>query len=141
MFSHLHVHTEYSTLDGMCKIEELVLRVKELGQKALAITDHGTMAGHYEFQETCRKHGIKPILGCEFYMSQNNEATSEDNGFHLIAFAKNQEGLQNLYKLQAEAYKTNFYRKPNINFELMKKYKKGVIYISLYRWYNCSINT
>ena len=70
MFSHLHVHTEYSqsTLDGMCKIEELVLRVKELGQKAIAITDHGSMAGHYEFQEVCRKHKIKPILLCEIYM-------------------------------------------------------------------------
>ena len=66
MFAHLHVHTEYSTLDGMCKIEELVLRVKELGQKAIAITDHGSMAGHYVFQELCRQHKIKPILGCEF---------------------------------------------------------------------------
>lgn len=130
MFGHLHVHTEYSTLDGMCKIEELVQKVKEHGHKFLAITDHGTMAGHYEFQETCKKHSIKPILGCEFYMSHNDIATSEDNGYHLIAFAKNQIGLQNLYRLQAEAYKTNFYRKPNVNFNMMKKYKEGVIYTS-----------
>ena len=130
MFSHLHVHTEYSTLDGMCKIEELILRVKELGQKAIAITDHGSMAGHYEFQEVCRKHKIKPILGCEFYMSHGEVATSEDNGYHVIAFAKNQTGLQNLYRLQAEGYKNNFYRKPNINFDMMKKYKEGVIYTS-----------
>ena len=126
-FGHIHVHTKYSLLDGMCEVEELILRAKELGQEFIAITDHGTMAGHFEFQEMCLKHNIKPLLGCEFYMSKNDVANKEDNGYHLIILAKNQEGLQNMYRLQAKAYKDNFYRKPNINFEMLLEHKEGLI--------------
>lgn len=129
-FGHLHVHTKFSLLDGMCNIEELILRAKELGQEFMAITDHGSMAGHFEFEETCLKHGIKPILGCEFYMSKNKVANKEDSGYHLIVLAKNQEGLQNMYRLQAKAYKDNFYRKPNINFDMLIEHKEGLIVTS-----------
>ena len=125
-FNHLHVHTEFSTLDGMAKIEELVLRAKELGQQAIAITDHGTMSGHYDFEAICSKHGIKPVLGCEFYMSEGT-ACKEDSGYHIIVFAKNEIGLKNMHKLQARAYKENYYRKPHINFEMLSDLKEGLV--------------
>lgn len=126
-FGHLHVHTELSTLDGLANIEELVLRAKELGQEFIAITDHGSMAGHLEFEKMCLKHGIKPILGCEFYMSKGDTASKEDSGYHIILFAKDETGLRNLYKLQARAYKENYYRKPHINFDMLSELKEGII--------------
>ena len=125
-FGHLHVHTEYSTLDGMAKIKELVSRVKELNQEFIAITDHGTMSGHYQFEEECLKQGIKPILGCEFYMSKE-QANKEDSGYHIIVFAKNETGLKNMYKLQAKAYKENYYRKPHITFNMLSELKEGLV--------------
>lgn len=125
-FVHLHVHSEFSPLDGMSKIEELILRAKELGQKAIAITDHGSMGGLFELEEMCKKHGIKPIFGVEFYMSKG-DASKEDSGYHIICFAKNDEGLKNLHRMQACAYKYNFYRKPHVNFDILKDHKKGVI--------------
>lgn len=129
-FGHLHVHTEYSTLDGMAKIKELVKRAKELGQEFIAITDHGTCGGHYEFEKVCNDEGIKPILGTEFYMSRSNQASKEDSGYHLIVFAKDQTGLENLYELQARAFKENFYRKPHINFDMLSELKEGLIVTS-----------
>ena len=126
-FGHLHVHTEYSTLDGMSKIKELIKRVKENKQEFIAITDHAAMGGHYEFEKVCKEEGIKPILGCEFYMSKGSTACKEDQGYHIIVFAKNQIGLQNMYKLQARAYKENFYRKPHVNFEMLSELKEGLI--------------
>ena len=125
-FGHLHVHTEFSTLDGMAKIKELISRVKELGQEFIAITDHGTMSGHYQFEEECLKQGIKPILGCEFYMSKG-QASKEDSGYHIIVFAKNEIGLKNMHKLQARAYKENYYRKPHITFDMLSELKEGII--------------
>lgn len=130
MFGHLHVHTEYSTLDGMSKIDELAKRAKELGQTFMAITDHGTCAGHYKFEEIMLKNEIKPILGCEFYMSKDDIATKEDNSYHLIVFAKNEIGLKNIYKLQARAYKENFYRKAQINFRMLSELSEGLIVTS-----------
>ena len=129
-FGHLHVHTEYSTLDGMAKIKELVKRAKELGQEFIAITDHGTCGGHYEFEKVCNDEGIKSILGTEFYMSRSNQASKEDNGYHLIVFAKDQTGLENLYELQARAFKENFYRKPHINFDMLSELKEGLVVAS-----------
>ena len=129
-FGHLHVHTEYSTLDGMAKIKELVKRAKELGQEFIAITDHGTCGGHYEFEKVCNDEGIKPILGTEFYMSRSNQASKEDSGYHLIVFAKDQTGLENLYELQARAFKENFYRKPHINFDMLSELREGLIVTS-----------
>ena len=125
-FGHLHTHTEYSTLDGMAKIKELISRVKELNQEFIAITDHGTMSGHYQFEEECLKQGIKPILGCEFYMSKG-QASKEDSGYHIIVFAKNEIGLKNMHKLQARAYKENYYRKPHITFDMLSELKEGII--------------
>ena len=125
-FGHLHVHTEFSTLDGMAKIKELISRVKELGQEFIAITDHGTMSGHYQFEEECLKQGIKPILGCEFYMSKG-QASKEDSGYHIIVFAKDEIGLKNMHKLQARAYKENYYRKPHITFDMLSELKEGII--------------
>ena len=129
-FGHLHVHTEYSTLDGMAKIKELVKRAKELGQQFIAITDHGTCGGHYEFEKVCNDEGIKPILGTEFYMSRSNQASKEDSGYHLIVFAKDRTGLENLYELQARAFKENFYRKPHINFDMLSELREGLIVTS-----------
>ncbi len=126
-FGHLHVHTEYSTLDGMSKVKELVKRAKELGQEFIAITDHGSMGGHYEFEKICKEEGIKPILGCEFYMSKGDTACKEDQGYHIIVFAKDQIGLQNLYRLQARAFKENFYRKPHVNFKMLSELREGLI--------------
>lgn len=126
-FGHLHVHDEKSTLDGMCNVKELITRVKELGQEFIAITNHGSMASHFEFEKECKQQGIKPILGCEFYMSKSSEACKDDQGYHIIAFAKNEQGLRNLYKLQARAYKENFYRKAHINFDMLSELKEGLI--------------
>ena len=129
-FGHLHVHTEYSTLDGMSKIKELIAKVKEHNQEFIAITDHASCGGHYEFEKECIAQGIKPILGCEFYMSKGKTACKEDQGYHLIVFAKDQEGLKNLYKLQARGYKENFYRKPHINFDMLSELKEGLVVAS-----------
>lgn len=126
-FGHLHVHDEKSTLDGMCNVKELIARVKELGQEFIAITNHGSMASHFEFEKECKQQGIKPILGCEFYMSKGNEACKDDQGYHIIAFAKNEQGLRNLHKLQARAYKENFYRKAHINFDMLSELKEGLV--------------
>lgn len=126
-FGHLHVHSEYSTLDGLSKVKELISRAKELGQEFIAITDHGSMANHYELQKYCDEIGIKPIFGCEFYMSKDKVACKEDQGYHIIVFAKNREGLQNMYKLQARAYKENFYRKAHVNFDMLTELKEGLI--------------
>ncbi|HSQ90175.1 DNA polymerase III subunit alpha [Romboutsia sp.] len=123
---HLHVHTEYSLLDGISKVKELVNRAKELGMTAIAVTDHGSCAGHKDLEIECEKAGIKPIYGCEFYAHEGDEVCKEDNGRHLMVFAKSEEGLQNLYQLYNESYST-FYRKPHININLLKKYNKGLM--------------
>lgn len=128
-FVHLHVHSEYSPLDGMSKIEELVKRAVELKQPALALTDHGNMNGHYKLQEECIKNNIDPIFGCEFYMSIGNSANKEDANYHICVLAKNQEGLQNMYRLHRNSY-DNFYRKPNITFNDLCKHKEGLIITS-----------
>lgn len=129
-FGHLHVHTEYSTLDGQAKIKELIAKIKEDNQEFIAITDHGSMAGHFDFEKECIEQGIKPILGCEFYMSYSNNASKEDSGYHIIVFAKDEIGLRNLYKLQARAYKENYYRKAHINFDMLSELKEGLVVAS-----------
>ena len=129
-FGHLHCHTEYSTLDGQAKIKELIAKIKEDNQEFIAITDHGSMAGHFDFEKECIEQGIKPILGCEFYMSYSNNASKEDSGYHIIVFAKDEIGLRNLYKLQARAYKENYYRKAHINFDMLSELKEGLVVAS-----------
>lgn len=125
-FSHLHVHSTYSLLDGMASVEGLVSRAKELGQPALAITDHGSTSALWELQKEAKKQGIKPILGTEFYYKREND----DKNGHLVVLAKNNVGLRNIFKLQEYAYVENFYRKPRIDFETLVQFKEGLIVLS-----------
>lgn len=130
-FVHLHTHTEYSLLDGVAKVKSLVKKVKDCGGKAVAMTDHGTMAGTLVFFAECYKNGIKPIIGCEFYVAndRNYKQGKPDTG-HLILLAKNNEGYQNLLKLNAIASKEGFYYKPRIDYDVLEKHSKGLICLS-----------
>lgn len=133
-FTHLHVHTEFSLLDGSAKIKELVARCKELGMDSLAITDHGVMYGCIDFYKACKAEGIKPIIGCEVYVaskSRFDKDTSEDNFYyHLVLLAKNQLGYSNLIKMVSYGFTEGFYKKPRIDFELLEKYHEGIIALS-----------
>lgn len=130
-FVHLHVHTQYSILDGASDIKDIICRAKELGQPALAITDHGNMFGVKLFHETAMKEGIKPILGSEVYVAANSrhDHSGKENlsGYHLILLAKNLVGYHNLAKLASYAYTEGFYGKPRVDFELLEKYNEGII--------------
>ncbi|RLC39177.1 DNA polymerase III subunit alpha [Candidatus Falkowbacteria bacterium] len=131
-FVHLHVHTHYSLLDGLLKIDELVAAVKEVKAPAVAITDHGVMYGVIEFYQKCKKAGIKPIIGVEAYLapkSRFNKVTKEDErkNFHLLLLAKNLEGYKNLIKLTSIAHLEGFYYKPRIDWQILQKYHKGLI--------------
>ncbi len=129
-FVHLHVHTEYSLLDGMIKIKELVKKTKELGMRAVAMTDHGNMFGAIEFYQECEKNGIKPIIGSEFYMTSGSRFDKEKERFHLILLAKNNNGYKNLIKLSSYSYTEGFYYKPRIDRELLERYKDDLICLS-----------
>ncbi len=133
-FTHLHVHTHFSLLDGLSKIEELVKRAKELGFEALAITDHGAMYGAIEFYNTCKDAGIKPIIGFEAYVAVRSlldkQAKIDDDYFHLTLLAQNYEGYKNLMRLASIAHLDGFYYKPRIDKSLLKKYGKGIIALS-----------
>ena len=130
MFTHLHVHTEYSLLDGMSRISQLVSRAKEFGMESLAITDHGVMYGVIEFYQAAKKAGINPIIGCEVYIAQdsrfNRDAKGRDTS-HLILLAKNQTGYQNLIQLTTKAHLESFYYKPRIDKELLEQYHQGLV--------------
>ena len=133
MFSHLHVHTEYSLLDGMCRIPQLVSRAKELGMDSLAISDHGVMYGAIEFYLAAREAGIKPIIGCEVYVAQDSRfsrSASDKNNYHLILLAKNQTGYHNLIQLTTKAHLESFYYKPRTDKELLQEYHHGLIALS-----------
>jgi len=126
MFTHLHVHTEYSLLDGMCRIPQLVLRARDLGMDSLAITDHGAMYGVIEFYQAAREAGIKPIIGCEIYIAQGSRFSrdaGDKNNYHLILLAKNQIGYQNLIQLTTKAHLEGFYYRPRVDKELLEQYK------------------
>ena len=133
-FTHLHLHTEYSLLDGACRIGPLVKRAKELGQNALAITDHGVMYGVIDFYRACKKEGIKPVIGCEVYVAPRSrfDKTFEYDReyYHLILLCENNKGYQNLIKLVSLAFTEGFYSKPRIDCELMEKYHEGLICLS-----------
>jgi len=130
-FTHLHVHTEYSLLDGLSKIPKLVSRCKELGMDSLAITDHGVMYGVIPFYLECQKMGIKPIIGVEFYMAHcgrfDKQAKIDSDQYHLILLAKNKKGYKNLMKLTTIAYLQGFYYKPRIDMDILKEYSGGLI--------------
>ena len=125
-FGHLHVHTHYSTLDGLGKPEEYVLRAKELGQPFIAITDHGNTSGIYEMQKCGEKHGVKIILGNEFYFTHDEVSKLG----HLVILAKNNNGLKSIYKLQEKAYVENFYYKPRINLNILQQHSADVVVLS-----------
>jgi len=130
-FTHLHVHSQYSILDGAASVSDLVNKAKKDGMNALALTDHGTMLGIKEFHLSCKKAGIKPILGCETYLAARtiyDKSNKEDRyGSHLILLAKNRTGYKNLIKLVSVANTEGFYYKPRIDKNLLKKYKEGLI--------------
>ena len=133
-FVNLHVHTEYSLLDGACRIKELIRRTKELGQTAVAITDHGNMYGAVEFWNDAKKQGIKPVIGCEVYVAPrtrfDKEPKLDTTPYHLLLLCENNEGYKNLVKLVSLAGIEGFYHKPRVDIELLKKYHGGLICLS-----------
>ena len=133
-FVHLHVHSEYSLLDGMCRIKDLPKRAKELGMKAIALTDHGVMFGAVSFFKECQKEGIKPIIGCEVYVAPRSrfekEANIDDKYSHLILLAKNKTGYENLIKLVSLGFTEGYYYKPRIDLEILEQYSEGLICLS-----------
>ncbi|ROR28543.1 DNA polymerase-3 subunit alpha [Mobilisporobacter senegalensis] len=131
-FTHLHVHTEFSLLDGSCKIKELVSRTKELGMDSIAITDHGVMYGVIDFYKAANEAGIKPIIGCEVYVAPNSrfdrEAnSSEERYYHLVLLAENNTGYSNLMKIVSRGFTEGFYYKPRVDYEVLEQYSEGII--------------
>ena len=134
-FAHLHVHTEYSLLDGSNKIKNYVKRVKELGMNAAAITDHGVMFGVIDFYEAALAEGIKPILGCEVYVAPHSrfdkEMTGGDERYnHLILLAENDLGYHNLIKIVSIGFTEGYYYRPRVDREVLEKYHEGLICLS-----------
>ena len=132
-FVHLHVHTEFSLLDGSIRIGELISRTKELGMEAIAITDHGAMFGIIEFYKEAKRQNIKPILGSEIYMALNKyteKDPKDKNQYHLVLLAENNEGYQNLMKIVSEGYVNGFYYKPRVDKDILRRYSKGIIALS-----------
>ncbi len=131
-FTHLHLHTEYSLLDGLNKIDTLATRIKELGMDSVAITDHGNMYGAIEFYTKMKKAGIKPIIGVEAYVAPNGiEVKGKDEDrFHLILLAKDNEGYKNLLKIVSKSYIEGFYYKPRVDYKILEEYGRGIIGMS-----------
>lgn len=134
-FTHLHVHTEYSLLDGSSKIKEIVARAKELGMDSLAITDHGVMYGVIDFYRAARDVGINPILGCEVYVAPNSRfdreaGRSEERYHHLVLLAENNIGYSNLIKIVSRGFTEGFYYKPRVDYEILEQYHEGIIALS-----------
>ena len=134
-FAHLHVHTEYSLLDGSSKIKEITKRAKELGMNSLAITDHGVMYGCIDFYRAALENGIKPIIGCEVYVApgsrfEKEAGDNEDRYYHLILLAENNEGYANLCKIVSKGFVEGFYYKPRVDYEVLEKYHEGIICLS-----------
>ena len=130
-FTHLHVHSHYSLLDGLTKIDELIQKAKDDGCDSLAITDHGVMYGAIEFYQKCKKAGIKPIIGVEAYLAPGSRldknSRSEERNYHLVLLAKDKIGYRNLIKLTSIAHLEGFYYKPRIDWEVLAKHKDGLI--------------
>ena len=134
-FTHLHVHTEYSLLDGSSKIKELVARAKELGMDSLAITDHGVMYGVIDFYRAAKDAGIKPIIGCEIYVSpgsrfERETGHNEDRYYHLVLLAENDRGYHNLMKIVSKGFTEGYYYKPRVDYEVLEQYSEGIIALS-----------
>ncbi len=133
-FVHLHIHSEYSLLDGACRIKRLISRVKELGQTAVAITDHGVMNGVIDFYKECTAQGVKPIIGCEVYVAPRTRFDKvsgiDTSPYHLVLLCENNEGYQNLIKMVSQSFTEGFYNKPRVDLELLRKHSKGLIALS-----------
>ncbi len=135
-FTHLHVHTEYSLLDGSCKIGELVARAKELGMDSMAVTDHGVMYGVIDFYKAAKEAGIKPILGSEVYVAPGSRfdrepgGEGEDRYYHLVLLAENDTGYHNLMKIVSKGFVEGFYYKPRVDYEVLETYHEGIIALS-----------
>lgn len=134
-FTHLHVHTEYSLLDGSNKIKECILRVKELGMDSVAITDHGVMFGVIDFYRAAKAEGIRPILGCEVYVAPNSRydreiGNNDDRYYHLVLLAENNMGYNNLMKIVSKGFTEGYYYKPRIDMEVLEQYHEGIIALS-----------
>lgn len=132
-FTHLHLHTEYSLLDGACRIEGLMQRVKALGQIAVAITDHGVMYGCVDFYKAAKKAGVKPIIGCEVYVATRtrfDKVNRIDGSNHLVLLCKNETGYKNLIKMVSAGFTEGFYNKPRVDHELLEEYHEGLICLS-----------
>ena len=133
-FVHLHLHTEYSLLDGACRIDRAAERAKELGMNALAVTDHGVMYGAVAFYKACKAAGIKPIIGCEVYVAprslRDKEHALDRDYSHLILLCRNEAGYRSLCRLVSTAFTEGFYVKPRIDWELLEKYSEGLICLS-----------
>lgn len=134
-FTHLHVHTEYSLLDGSCKIKELVAKAKELGMDSMAVTDHGVMYGVIDFYRAAKEAGIKPIIGCEVYVAPNSrfdreQTGGEDRYYHLVLLAENDVGYHNLMKIVSKGFVDGFYYRPRVDKEVLKQYHEGIIALS-----------
>jgi len=132
-FTHLHLHTEYSLLDGACRIEGLMQRVKALGQTAVAITDHGVMYGCVDFYKAAKKVGVKPIIGCEVYVATRtrfDKVNRIDGSNHLVLLCKNETGYKNLIKMVSVGFTEGFYNKPRVDHELLEEYHEGLICLS-----------
>ena len=132
-FVHLHIHTEYSLLDGACRIDQLMDRVKECGQTAIACTDHGVMYGCVQFYKAAKKAGVKPIIGCEVYVATRtrfDKVNKIDGNNHLILLCKNETGYKNLCKMVSAAFIEGFYSKPRVDKQLLEQYHEGLICLS-----------
>ena len=133
-FVHLHVHTEYSLLDGACRIPKLVQRVKALGQEAVAITDHGVMYGVVDFYKACKAEGIKPIIGCEVYVAPRTRFDKiheyDSAARHLVLLCENETGYRNLSYLVSQGFLEGFYIKPRIDLDLLRAHSEGLIALS-----------
>ena len=131
-FVHLHLHSQYSLLDGAIKFEELVARAKEFGMEAVTITDHGNLYGAYDFFDKAKKAGIKPIIGCELYVTPTLKLDKPSDGktFHLTVLCMNEQGYRNLSNLVSRGYMDGFYRRPRVDHELLQKHNEGLIVLS-----------
>ena len=130
-FVHLHLHTEYSLLDGLARISKLIDITKERGWDAVAITDHGNMFGALKFYEKCVENNLKPIIGCEFYISNDlHKKTGKEDMGHLVLIAKNNTGYGNLLKLNSIAHVDGMYYKPRIDYKVLKEHSEGLICLS-----------
>src|SRR5436309_10022609 len=132
-FTHLHLHTDYSLLDGACDVEKLVKRVAEIGQKSVAMTDHGNIFGAVAFYDAATKAGVKPIIGCELYVCKKDDhraAPEGDEYNHLLVLAETDEGYRNLVKITSEASLHGMYYKPRVSKKFLAEHSKGLIALS-----------